>query len=184
MLFYTMLFVTGLVLILVVHWACRMVASLVHKTHRHRINHAKQNPTAHLNEERYGKNTNLASQAWGRKPHSTPANLARTHPAQPTEPAPWKWPGNENEMRAHHPQSSTSGGANLNPSQMQSKRNKGVSKGRRSGLSSSSSNSRYELSGRPYTPNRDPRSPPAPLASGIGRPGNRVGAQITDATEC
>jgi hypothetical protein len=82
MLFYTTLFITSLIAMFVVLWLLRLIASLARSIYRTRLPNAKQSPTAHLNKKIYGKNSKLASKAWGRKPHATPANLARTHPAK------------------------------------------------------------------------------------------------------
>ena len=107
MLFYAILFISSFVVMLVVLWLLRMIASLARTLHKKRLPNEKQGPTAHLNQKKYGKNAELASKAWGRKPHATPANLARTHAAIAEQPTPWGWPGNEHDLREHHPQVAT-----------------------------------------------------------------------------
>jgi len=113
-LFYISLFITGFVFILVLFWLYRMIVSYTQRIYRTRIPNAVQSPTGHLNEQKYGKNSKLASKAWGGKPHATPANLARTHPANAEKPAPWGLPGHEHEIYGHQPRVAATKGATLN----------------------------------------------------------------------
>ena len=112
MLFYTTLFVASLISIFVLLWFFRLMASVTRKIHGTSLPHAKLGSTAHLNKKRYGKNSRGASKAWGKKPHSSPANLARTHPAKADRSA--SWPGNEHEIRGYHPHVATANGATPN----------------------------------------------------------------------
>jgi hypothetical protein len=139
MLFYTALFITSLILVVFLLSFFRMVVEAAQNICRTGLPNVKLTPTAHLNEMRYGKNSKGASKAWGRKPHSTPANLARTHPAKPGKTAPWGWPGNAHEVREHNFKDKTTGGWKQNT-------------GHPIGANSSG------LSGQAYQPSQEARS--------------------------
>lgn len=158
MLFYTALFLTSFILILVLLWFYRMIVAMTQSVFRTRLPNAKLPPTAHLNEIGYGRNSKHASKAWGRKPHSTPANVARTHPAKPGKPAPWGWPGNTHEVREHHSQVTATKGATLN-SYLARNSLKGKTTGswkQNTGHTTSAYGS--GLSGQAYRPSQEARS--------------------------
>lgn len=112
-LFYTTLFIASLILLSVLLWLFNLMFVLYQSMSRSRIQNTKQNPADHLSEKEYGKNSKRKSRVWGRKPHSTPANLARTHPAKPDELTPGRWSGNDYEVSEYHSQASVAGGATL-----------------------------------------------------------------------
>jgi len=152
LLFYTTLFITSLILIVVVLWVCRLFAAFGQRAYKIRLPDADQGPTAHLTEGKYGKDKRLASKAWGRKPHATPANLARTHPAMAEKQAPWGWPGNENEVRENQPKTAPKSQPAPKPYKARRKRKiktTGTWAIRKVG---------YGLSGQSYQPSQDARS--------------------------
>ena len=113
MLFYTTLFIATFISLSVLLWLINLMFVLYQSMSRSRIQNTKQNSADHLSEKEYGKNSKRKSRVWGRKPHSTPANLARTHPAKPDELTPGRWSGNDYEVSEYHSPASVAGGATL-----------------------------------------------------------------------
>lgn len=151
MLFYTTLFIGSLVLVSVLLWLCILVVGRFQSKSRSRFPNVEQTATAHLSERKYGRNSKRASRAWGIKPHSTPANLARTHPAKVDELAPVRWQGNDHEGHEHHPQ----GGATLSDYLARKDLEDKAIKSRKQNAGQPKRDNGSRLSGRAYTPSQD-----------------------------
>lgn len=160
MLFYITLLITSLIVITVLLWFLRMVSALTQSIRGTHTPNAKQGPTAHLNERQYNKSSKRASRAWGKKPHATPANLARTHPAKVDKSTPWGWRGNVNAIREQKLKVAASEEATLNSTQARKNLRretvdswKQMQKQRQLRRKNNSS-----LSGQAYAPSQDARS--------------------------
>jgi hypothetical protein len=95
MLFYTALFIASLIIVLVVLWFYRIVATLAQKISNSRIT------TLHLHQNKYARNVKTASQARHRKARSTSMKTARPHVVKPDTTVPWGWPGSDGEVQQH-----------------------------------------------------------------------------------
>jgi hypothetical protein len=112
MLFYATLLITSLMVTLIILALYNLV---VHFAKRNASSKARRDPAAHLGDYKHGRRLHPASSQWGRpNSHAEPAELARTHPAQPVGAIPWGWPGNEvGHHDAVHHRSSTNGAGML-----------------------------------------------------------------------
>jgi hypothetical protein len=158
MLFYTALLIASLILVLALLWLYRMVVEAAQNVCRTGLPNMKQASTAHLNEIRCGRNLKGASKAWGRKPHSTPANLARTHPAKPGKTAPWGWPGNTHEVHEHHSQVAATKGATLDSYLARNNFKGKTTGGWKQNTGHPIGANRSGLSGQAYQPSQEARS--------------------------
>jgi hypothetical protein len=113
MFFYTFLFIASVIAALVILRLYHAVVSVGKDVCSAILPSAKDSPTNHLEGVRLQTTINDTPTPWGWKEHSTPSNLARTHPARPSERAPWGWPGNKNEIREHHPGDISSHGTGI-----------------------------------------------------------------------
>ncbi|MCP4002148.1 MAG: hypothetical protein GY727_14660 [Gammaproteobacteria bacterium] len=158
LLFYTLLFFSSFILVLAVLWLLRLIASFSQRIYKNRLPNEKQGPTAHLNKKKYGKNVKLASRAWGRKPHATPTNLARTHPAKTRTLVPWGWPGNKYDLDEHRPQVAVTKAVTPKSSPVSNKPEHKKVKAWKSSAGKLMRDSRSGLSGQAYQPSEDARS--------------------------
>lgn len=155
MLFYATLLITSLVVTLVILWVYNMTILAVKKFRESRGLSESHDPTAHLNEKKYGRNVKKVTKAWGEYGHATPNNLARTHPARSGSPAPWGWPGNDHESHEHQPKPLTAEGASLSAYlERNSSREKSVENWKKN-VARPVRDDRPALAGKAYSPSKD-----------------------------
>lgn len=113
MLFYTTLLVTSFLLTLVILGIKNLIVFAARKAFKPGKQNAHEVPVTYRDQKIMGGNLNVASSAWGKQPHATPASLAKTHPAAPVN-TPWGWPGYDRETHEHQPRVATANGTSLN----------------------------------------------------------------------
>jgi hypothetical protein len=105
------LFVASLIVALIILWLYHAIVDVGKQVYRSILPSAKNSPVDHLQDVRIHTAINDARTPWGWKSHETPANVAKTHVAKPSEPTPWGWPGNGNKIREHGPASAYPNGS-------------------------------------------------------------------------
>jgi len=113
MFFYTFLFIASVIVALVILRLYNAIVGVGRDVYEAILPSSKDSPTDHLEGVKLNTTINDTPTPWGWKSHSTPSNLARTHPARPSEQTPWGWPGNKNEIREHHPGDASSNGSGI-----------------------------------------------------------------------
>jgi hypothetical protein len=113
MFFYTMLFLASVVVALVVLWLYNSIVSIGKTVYTAILPSTKDDITDHLEGVQLNTTINKTRTPWGWKDSSTPAALARTHPAEVDKQTPWGWPGNEKEIREHKSVNQSSDGGDL-----------------------------------------------------------------------
>jgi hypothetical protein len=114
MLFYAVLFVSSLLVVSVTLWLFRKMAVFSERVFSRGMPNTKQVSTAHLNEQRYGRNLKGASKGWGRKRPAMPANPVRRHPVKADKPATWERYDNDHQVPGHHSRPAMLNEPNLN----------------------------------------------------------------------
>jgi hypothetical protein len=113
MFFYISLFVACVIIALVILYLYNSVAGVGKLIHRTLLPISKNNLTAHLEDKKLATTINDTPTPWGWESHSTPENVAQTHPAAPSGQRPWGWPGNHHATYDHR---STNGTGNASGS--------------------------------------------------------------------
>jgi len=103
MFFYTALFVASVVAAIVIIWLYRSIADAGKAVYQAMLPSSKHAATSHLESQTMRTTVNGTPTPWGWKSHETPANLAKTHAALPTEKSPWGWKGNQRRVSEHRP---------------------------------------------------------------------------------
>jgi len=103
MFFYTALFVASVIAAFVIIWLYRSIADAGKAVYQAMLPSSKHAATSHLESQTMRTTVNGTPTPWGWKSHETPANLAKTHAALPTEKTPWGWKGNQGEVRQRQP---------------------------------------------------------------------------------
>ena len=99
MLFYATLLITSLLLTLVILGLKDLIVFLVRKSLKTQKKNVATRRATHPKSMAMGANLNTNSPAWGRRSHTTPAVMAKTHPVVPDSGTPWGWPGSDNNTR-------------------------------------------------------------------------------------
>jgi hypothetical protein len=113
MLFYTTLLITSFLLTLVILGLKNLIVFAARKAFKPGIQNTNEVPVAYRDQEIMGRNQNVASSAWGKQPHATPATMAKTHPAVPAN-TPWGWPGYNRDTHEQQPRVAAANGTSLN----------------------------------------------------------------------
>ena len=103
MFFYTALFVASLIAAFIIIWLYRSIADAGKAVYQAMLPSSKHTATSHLESEIVRTSVNDTPTPWGWKSHETPANLAKTHAALPTEKSPWGWKGSQRGVNEHRP---------------------------------------------------------------------------------
>ena len=154
MLFYVALLLTSLILTLLILWFYKLIVFVARKVLGSSLPAEEFGPTVHLNQNIPGENLQLASKPLGRQEHSTPANLARTHPAKTDNTTPWGWPGNDHDIREQHTKGVPTNGGTLNSYLVRSGYHHQVTGNWKEDIGPASRDERPGLTGKAYQPSR------------------------------
>ena len=113
MFFYALLFLASIAAALVILHLYNSIASIGRTVYTAILPSTKDGRNDHLEGVPLNTTINKTLTPWGWKEHSTPAALARTHPAEADTQTPWGWPGNEKEIRERKPVDQSSDGGDL-----------------------------------------------------------------------
>ena len=102
MLFYMTLLVAGLFAALFLVWVFKLIRNLVGRVKIARHGGPQHGPTHHLEDPMMRRTIIDTPTPWGSKDHSTPSNLARTHPALPSQQS-WEWSTEKTTSFGHRP---------------------------------------------------------------------------------
>jgi hypothetical protein len=91
MFFYTALFVASLIAAFIIIWLYRSIADAGKAVYQAMLPSSRNAATSHLENQTVRTSVNDTPTPWGWKNHQTPAHLAKTHAALPTEKSPWGW---------------------------------------------------------------------------------------------
>ncbi len=97
MFFYISLLVGSIVGAVILLYFVHAIVNLGRSAYKTMVPSAKNNRTSHLENTRFTANINKAQTPWGWSGHSSPASVARTHPAMPSDDTAWDWKGKDNK---------------------------------------------------------------------------------------
>ena len=98
MFFYISLLVGSVVGAVLLLYFVQAIMSLGRSAYSSLLPSAQHRRTSHLENTKFTEN-NKTQTPWGWAGHSSPATVAKTHPAVPADKASWGWKGQSNDKR-------------------------------------------------------------------------------------
>jgi len=92
MFFYISLLVGSVVAAVILLYLVHAIMNLGRAARRSFLPSAKDKRTSHLENTKFSEHSKMQT-PWGWKGHASPAGVARTHPAVPSNDSSWEWKG-------------------------------------------------------------------------------------------